>query len=180
MSLLARQVSTCCLFFSFFLTVCTRRRPAGWGVVIHSFKTNEYNLAFTRQWKKQQQILIFNRLKFRSVHYMQYANKILFFKTLKREVTEETEFSNSSTSWPTTITERQTTVTAFGNAVIINMPVENVPLITVFLGASLRLCIRWVCPSIRIISSDWSVRDEKQQNLSVHRCVQWQRIILPY
>lgn len=55
---------------------------------------------------------------------------------LKQEVTEETEFSNSSTSWPTTITERQTTVTAFRNAVIINIPVENVPLITVFRGES--------------------------------------------
>lgn len=55
---------------------------------------------------------------------------------LKQEVTEETEFSNSSTSWPTTITARQTTVTAFRNAVIINIPVENVPLITVFWGES--------------------------------------------
>lgn len=88
--------------------------------------------------KKQQQILILIHLNFALSIPCGMPTKSSPSRCYlwKQEVTEETEFSNSSTSWPTAITERQTTVTAFRNAVIINIPVENVPLITVFWGES--------------------------------------------
>lgn len=85
--------------------------------------------------KKQQQILILIYLNFALSITCSMPTKSSPSRCYlwKQEVTEETEFL---TSWPTTITERQTTVTAFRNAVIINIPVENVPLITVFRGES--------------------------------------------